>query len=117
MKRRRELPCLDRRRERELELAPLVLAAVVGRDSHGERPQLPGVLEGALRVLDLEVRDERLDAAPGIPELAGVGPYGGAGHQGAATTPVPIMASRLTSAASSFSARASVPAGRCGSTQ
>src|SRR6185312_5755748 len=106
------LPALDRIDERELELAPLVLPGVVGRDGHRERPQLPRLLERS--ALARHPAHQRLDAAAGVAQLRRVLPVA---HQGAFGAPVPIMESRVTSAASAFSSRPSVPVGRTGSTQ
>src|SRR5262245_59422858 len=103
--------------EMGLELAPREAGLVAHRHSHAEDASRPRLVEyqlavlsrqrrGALHVGDLPARDRlhrRLCHRPAA--------------TGGFTTATPIIASRVTSAASSASPRRSVPAGRSGSTR
>ena len=110
------LPAPDGVDQRELELGPVVVPVVVGGDRHGEGAQLPRLLEAELVTIAGQLDDQLLDTPPGVADLGRVGPHPGEAP-GPAGRPTPIIESRVASAASSTSVIASVPAGRCGSTQ
>ena len=100
------------------EVVPGVDLVVAQRDRHAEDAPLPGRLEDQLAVLARhgQVVAEVLDALGRSSSLRRVS-RGRAGRcAGAPTLATPIMASRVTSAASSSSVSPSVPAGRSGST-
>src|SRR5690349_19552857 len=102
------------------EIVPDEVAIVVHRHRHAENPRFPGSFELQLTVLagDGQIVTQTFD-----PRIAwGVGLHGpypidSTGRTGVVDTrATPIIASRLTSAASSASLIPSVPAGRSGST-
>src|SRR5205823_13070837 len=94
------------------EAAPWVHSLLVERDGDAKCAPLPRSLEDELAVASgergvaLHVRDVGI----------GLGGHGQRARAGELTFTTPIMESRVTSFASSSSARPSVPAGRSGST-
>ena len=107
----------NRNRVREVtpKLGPRHAEPVQGDHGHAKRPALPGLLEHELTVV---ARERRLVAEGGVDrgQVAGSWAHLTAGWL-ALGTAVPIMQSRVTIAASSFSLQPSVPSGRIGSTR
>ena len=99
-------------------VVPGVDLVVAQRDRHAEDAPLPGRLEDQLAVLARhgQVVAQILDALVGHRRLRPSSPRPRRATAGAPTFATPIMASRVTSAASSSSVSPSVPAGRSGST-
>ncbi len=96
---------------------PVEDPVVAERDRHAEDPPLPGGLEDQLAV---PARHGQVVAQVLDPLVAHPRPRpsvrGRVGARGAPTFATPIIASRVTNAASSSSVSPSVPAGRSGST-
>ena len=103
----------DRRHKMVTEFAPLRACALEYDDAEAERTTLPDLLEDQLAV---RARQRRSDAK----RVVDIGDCGGCTHVGvcsATGTATPIIASRVTIAASASSSQPSVPEGRSGSTR
>ncbi len=118
VRRVRCIPAPDPGDQMPAELLPLDGPRVVQGDDEPEGAALPGLLEDELPVA---ARQRRLAAERllerGVRRRRSGHAAQAATPVGAPTTATPIMASRVTSAASSSSLIPSVPGGRCGSTK